>query len=233
MLKSKKLIISDVTEQHSSDKKIDQNDNNPLEELKKENKLLMEKLEQLLSLQTKKEATTIVELLEDEPIDEFNDIKINQDDYIKVVSLCDNPLYLSSLGFGKGKQWSFEKFGDTKRIVYSDVVAILENYQRFLKKGYFYIADKRVIRRHGLDDLYATILSKEKIKKILDCNDDTSVELFSNANEEQRPMILRMIVSRIARGENMDLNIVDKISRIAKVNIVEQAKEMKEISELR
>lgn len=233
MLKSKKLSTSGTIDKSLPDKK--ENQSNQLEELSKENKFLKEKIDQLLSLQAKKEATAIVELLKDdeEVMDEFNEIKISQDDYIKIVSLCDNPLYMSSLGFGKGKQWSWEKFGDTKRIVYSDVVAIMENYQRFLKKGYFYIADKRVIRRHGLDDLYATILSKEKIQKILGCNDDTSVELFSNANEEQRPMILRMIVSKIARGENMDLNIVDKISRIAKVNIVEQAKEMKEISELR
>jgi hypothetical protein len=226
MLKSKKLSTSDTTDKSLSDKKY--------EEMLKENQFLKEKIDQLLSMQSQKETTKIIELLQDEePLDEFNEIKINQDDYIKVVSLCDNPLYMSSLGFGKGKQWTWEKFGDTKRIVYSDVVAIMENYQRFLKKGYFYIADKRVIRRHGLDDLYESILSKEKIQKILNCNDDTSVELFSNASEEQRPMILRMIVSKIARGENMDLNIVDKISRIAKVNIVEQAKEMKEISELR
>lgn len=228
-MKPKKLIMSDVVEPVLSQ-------DEEIKFLKEQNQLLMEKLEKLLDIATPKNVQSQPVVIEDKQEiikDDFNREEIKNDDYIKVISLCDSSMSVSTLGYGKGKQFRFKEFGDTKRIVYNELVSILEYYPHFIKDGRLYIADPRVIRRHGLDDIYTTIIGKEKIQKVLDCNDEQSVLLFEKANEQQRAIIVEMLVTKIANGKDLDLNIVDKISRIAKVDITKKANEMKELSAIK
>ena len=163
--------------------------------------------------------------------DIFDEIKIPQDDYIKVVSLCLTRLNLSTLGMGKGKIFTFKEFGETKRILYSDLVEIIEHQDRFLKDGLFYIDDSRVIRRHGLDEVYEKILTKETIEKIMK-NSQNAVSLFNSANDKQKETIARMFIDRLIKGEDVDLNLIDAITRLSNIKIVEIADEAKSYLEL-
>jgi len=158
--------------------------------------------------------------------DIFDEIKIPQDDYIKVVSLCLTRLNLSTLGMGKGKIFTFKEFGETKRILYSDLVEIIEHQDRFLKDGLFYIDDSRVIRRHGLDEVYSSILTKETIEKIMK-NSQNAVSLFNSANDKQKETIARMFIDKLIKGEDVDLNLIDAITRLSNIKIVEIADEAK------
>lgn len=153
--------------------------------------------------------------------------KINQDDYIKVVSLCPMALNLSTLGMGKGKVFKFEKFGDVKRILYSDLVNIMEVHSNFLNDGFFYIMEKRIIDKHGLNESYENILSKETIEEIISGKKDNVVDLFKSANLKQQEFICDIIIEKIQNGQDFDLNLADRISRIAKINIIEKAEEGK------
>lgn len=162
-------------------------------------------------------------LISNDEADEYDEIKINQDDYIKIVSLCPFQLNLSTMGGGKGKVYTFNSFGSSKRILYSDLVDILENYNHFLNDGLFFIADKRVIRRHGLDDLYSTLLSKEMIEKILDGTQTSdAVSVIKSTSKTQQKMIAQMFIDRRLTGQEVDLNLWDKIERATGINMQEQ-----------
>lgn len=200
--------------------------NNETDRLRQEVNQLKSMLDALLA--EKKQNESVV----DDQYDNFDSIKILQEEYIKVMSLCPMELNLSTEGMGKGKRFKFDKFGDIKRILYSDLVDIMESNSHFLNYGFFYILDKRVIRKHGLDDAYEKLLTKEKIEKVISFNEKDAVDLFNSANKNQKDIMIDMIIEKIKNSENVDLNIIDKISRIAGVNLYEKGQEAKEFSEL-
>jgi hypothetical protein len=157
---------------------------------------------------------------------------VRPDEYINIMSLLDIRLTLSTLGYGKGKTFKFENFGQTKRIPYSDLVQIIENHKNFLEWGYFYILDERVVRVNGLEDIYKNILTKEKIEQVLDGKGDV-VSIYKSANQNQKEIINSIIIERLTKNPNsMDLNLVDKISRIGDINLLEKSQEAVEFAKI-
>jgi hypothetical protein len=189
----------------------------------------IEKLKaQLAQLENKPKET----IEADNTYENFSNVKIAQDDYIDVVSLLNYPLNLSTGENGSGNTKKFTKFGEKKSILYSELVQILETHSNFLEAGYFYIMDPRVIRRHGLDETYSKILTKDKIEKILSSNSEESVALYKSANEKQQEFIVQLIIGKLIENpEAVDLNIVDKISRISKININEKVENARVLAE--
>jgi hypothetical protein len=146
--------------------------------------------------------------------DETNEIKISSDDYIKVMSLYPGILYLTKEPKGKGIPFIFRKFGEVKRILYRDLVNIMEVNPRFLDEGFYVILNNKVIRKHGLDDAYSKLLTKEKIDQILAGENQTdAVNFFKAANDSQKQNICNLIMQKLVNDEFIDLNLLDRISR--------------------
>lgn len=158
---------------------------------------------------------------------EVEEVSLKPDDYIKVMSLVNYTLNLSTLGFGKGKIFKFSRFGEMKRILYSDLVDIMESQRKFMESGLFYILDKRVIRHHGLDDIYAKLLDKNKIEEILSGSMENAISLYESANSQQREIINDMFIAKIRDNETVDLNTIAAISRVGKVDLAAKAEEAK------
>lgn len=160
---------------------------------------------------------------------EDEDLSISQTDYVKVVSLLPYRLNLCTREKGQGRVYRFDKFGQVKRIIYSDLADIIEVNRGFLESGYFIILSPKVIRLHGLDDISASILTKEKIEQVVDGMDD-KLALYSSANKEQQELIVELFINKlVSNPESVDLNMVDKLSRLSGVNISEKAQDAKAI----
>lgn len=150
--------------------------------------------------------------------------KIPLDDLIKVVSLLDYPLVLLDGGNGNSK-YKFTKFGESKLIIYQDVLRIMEEKRSFMEKGFFVIMDERVINRHGLQELLRKVLTKESILKILEGSDE-ALSLYNVASDSQKQNIIGMITRKlIDNPDSIDLNVVSKISRASGVDIIANADE--------
>jgi len=160
-----------------------------------------------------------------------DDEMIRLDSYIEVMSLFPGTLSLSTESLGKGKKFTFRKFGEVKRMLYNDFASVIEHYSRFLEEGYFYILNERVIRKHGLNDIYERILTKEQIEKIIQCDPKVAIKFYEQATSSQREFVNGMLVNEIKNG-NPDLNIVSKISKLADVDLVKIAKDSKELEEI-
>jgi hypothetical protein len=157
-------------------------------------------------------------------------VAIRLDEYIEIMSLFPGKLNLSTEKLGRGRSFSFSRFGEVKRILYNDLASILENYHSFMEQGYFYILSERVIRKHGLDDTYEKLLNKEMMLKVISCDPKNAVKLYENATPAQKEVINGMIVSELKTGaETMDLNIVAKISKIADKDLIKLAEEAKQL----
>ena len=185
-----------------------------------------EKIAQLEAELAALKAGKVEEKTVEEPKEKEEDTReIRPDEYINVMSLLPWHLNLSTRERGTGMTYKFESFGQIKRIIYSDLVSIFEIHPAFLEGGAFYIMSPRVVRHHGLDDLYKTLLTKDMIKKILEGeNSESCVELFKKANKFQQDVIVSFMIDMLVENpDSLDLNIVDKISRLSNVKILERA----------
>ena len=158
-----------------------------------------------------------------------DDFDISLNSYILVKSLVPYKLNLSTEKGGKGRAFSFSKFGETKRVLYNDLASIFENYRSFMEEGLFYIMDERVIRKHGLDDIYDHLLDEENILKVVNCASNAA-KLYEGATKFQRETIDGMIITELNLGNpNMDLNIISKISKIANKDLIAEAESKKQL----
>lgn len=164
-----------------------------------------------------------------EDVGDDESYKVEQTDYIKVESLLPWRLNLCTREKGQGKIYKFDRFGQVKKIIYADLVDILEVNAGFLEEGAFIILDPRVVRIHGLDEIYSKILTKEKIEKILEGSEE-ALSLYSTTNKRQQEIIVDLIVEKLIKDpSSLDLNMIDKLSRLSGVNISEKAENSRKL----
>jgi hypothetical protein len=100
----------------------------------------------------------------------------------------------------------------------------------FLERGCYYIADKKVIRKHGLEDLYATLLTKQVIEDMVSksMSDEDMTTLYKSANPTQQGVIVDLIVHKLMIENNtIDLNMVANISKISGIDLLKLVEDNK------
>lgn len=150
---------------------------------------------------------------------------IRADKSIKVMSLTSNQLNLSTMGGGKGKPFVYKQYGDVKNIIYSDLAEILHHYQKFAEQGAFYIFDVEVIKRHGLEDVYNTILDKKAIDSFLEKDADEIKAIYKELPQIQQETIAQIVIKKIVNGEDISTNKVNAIKEIYGQDIFAMADE--------
>ncbi len=193
-------------------------------------KLISDLQNQINELKKNTETKTIIEgSYTDDENEELDNVAVRTDKYVKVMSLCPYPLNLSTEGFGRGRIFYFKEFGEVKRIMYRYLVDIINSHRNFLEKGYFYILNRAVIHEQALEETYSKILTKESIETILNGkNNDITISLFKSANEGQKELICQLLIDRRLVGEDIDLNMWDKINRIVNGALEDKYKIAKE-----
>jgi len=173
------------------------------------------------NLVTKKDSDDDIE--ENYVYEEEEEVPLNS--YIKVMSLIPYELNISTERHGKGRIFTFRGYGKTKRIIYQELEKIIEENRHFLERGFFIILDKRVVRKHGLDDAYKNIMNKEKMDMILlgfqggDVKENDILTFAKSAPKEQQKILATMIIDKRINGETIDLNLFDKLGRIMNMDL--------------
>lgn len=197
----------------------------------KENRDLKKKLDALekMVLQIQKSNISVIN-------QNTEDIPLNKQ--VKVMSLCNNKLNLCTEDRGQGHRYSFERFGEIKKISYGDLLAINQRQRNFLEAGYYIILDDRIVEEEALAETYLHVLNKEKIEQILESKEG-SLNLFQTANTKQQKIIVDMIVQKMTSGEYVDFNLINNIDRIYGqenpnyITIAERVRVNKEINDQR
>lgn len=176
----------------------------------------------------KEKAKIIEQSIPDDDYEE-EEIDINPQKYVTVISLYSGQLNLSTLPGGKGKNFTFNGFGESKKIMYQNLVDVMEALPRFLNDGYYYIADKKVQRRHGLDELYSKLLTKQMIENIFTdkMTDEEAGIMYKSASKQQQSAIIDLIVRKLVSQGVVDMNMVSTISRISGIDIAKKVEEDK------
>jgi len=142
------------------------------------------------------------------------------------MSLTNNLLNLTTEGKGKGKNYPFSKFGQTKNIIYSDLIGIIDNNEKFTNNGKYYILNKDVVRNNQLEEIYDNLLTKSVMNNIMKLDEKQIYDIFQNAIASQRDTIVSLLVNRIRNKETLDLNKLDIISKLYGKNIIEIAEKI-------
>jgi hypothetical protein len=181
------------------------------------------------------DVTNVKELVAYAYVKSRSEIMLNAD----VVSLSPMPLTLSAKIPGETISYTWENFGDIKSISYRNLKILINNYRErsilytdFIKEGYVYIKSKTIVENLGLEETYKNLLTKEEMETVIECNEETSLCLFSKAPKSQQLNMVNIIVNRLCNGERYFSVILHQMSMIVGVNIIEMVNEGKRLLEL-
>lgn len=184
--------------------------NSEFEELKKQMVTMMAQMQKLTqeNTQLKAKATSNSQI-------ETNDIDIDADTTIPVVSLTTGTLVVSTLGNGLGTVYRFENFGEIQDIPFSDLKDIVKNKPNFAREGAYYIDDKNAVKKLRLERQYQNILNEDDIKRFFKSTADNAVKIYNNMTPMQKHQIVSLIEDKIQKKENVDANILVSIGKLA------------------
>lgn len=128
---------------------------------------------------------------------------------IKIINLTRGEMYLRGSRIHK-----FDKQFDSRVFTESEVRQIYANMPKTLADGWVYIADKDMVAELELTDAYSTLLDEKTLKMLLEKNPKEVIEIYKNANDFQKNIIVGMIEEAKMHGHYVDANIVIEIGRL-------------------
>ena len=181
-------------------------DNNELEQVKKEKDELAKMLKmmqaQMESLQNQFNAQN----------SDNNNIVVTQSDNItrtvKVISLVPNTYNLTTQPKGRGKLYTFNKFGDSLNIRFTDMQDILNIYGQQFESGMAILTNKKDYDDLAIGYLWDSVISKDKLDRLLELKDKESIDAILNMDKDTQERIARIIAQKIFDGVNYNYNVI-------------------------
>ena len=90
---------------------------------------------------------------------------------------------------------------------------ILNNMPETIQAGLVYIPDRAFIEENELSDYYVNLIDDKTLKSLLMQKPEYVMEIYDNACNEQKKIILDMVVDKKLNGEDVDANIVAQLSK--------------------
>ena len=126
---------------------------------------------------------------------------------------------------------NFDKYGDIKPVLYSELMNIVNNNRRFAEEGAFYIMDDASVKYLGLSRYYDNILSYDEIESLESYSDDELRNIVTKISDFQKDVVSLVFANRIYNDEQVDRNKIEVISKACEIDIAKRAKEMKQIAD--
>lgn len=112
------------------------------------------------------------------------------------------------------KQFGFKMLGE------AEARLVVNNMPNAIADGYIYIANKAFVHECELDDLYANMLDDAQLKALLNENANDVCEVYKNASEGQKRIILDMVSDKRLNGQPVDANILVELGKLSGVDFM-------------
>lgn len=126
---------------------------------------------------------------------------------------------------------NFDKYGDIKPVLYSELMSIVNNNRLFAEEGTFYIMDDASVKYLGLSRYYENMLSYDEIESLESYSDDELRTMIPKISDYQKDVISLVYATKIYNDEPVDRNKIEVISKACEIDITKRAREMKEIAD--
>lgn len=97
---------------------------------------------------------------------------------------------------------------------------IVLNMPKTFAEGNVYIADANFVEENDLSYAYKNILSDTQLKNLLNREPNYVVEVYKNASESQKEIIIRMIEDKKISGQFVDANILVELGKLCGKDLV-------------
>lgn len=109
----------------------------------------------------------------------------------------------------------FDKQFDMQGIPENEARQIIQNMPKSTRDGSFYIADNQFVQENELSAIYETILNVDQMKNLLSKDSKYVLDVYMNASEGQKKIILDMIVDKRLNGQPVDANILIELGKLS------------------
>lgn len=111
------------------------------------------------------------------------------------------------------KSWKFTTFGQIQSIPYGELVAIKNNFPRYLKQGWFVILDKQIQDEFGLTKMYQNILTPDNIDSVFKKPIEELTVLVNNLPEGMKNTFINK-AQQLYDTKNLDsMKVIDLIEQ--------------------
>ncbi len=110
--------------------------------------------------------------------------------------------------------YHLDKQFDSRIVSESEARVIVNNMPRSITSGLLYIADADFVKECELDYVYESLLDDNTLRDLLNSKAADVCEVYRNAGDEQKAIIVDMIEGKRLNGEPIDANILVEISKL-------------------
>lgn len=144
---------------------------------------------------------------------------------IKFVNLFRGTVVLQGSQF-----WEIEGQYNTRVFSEKEARLIVANMGNFIASGAVYIDDAEFVADMDLDAIYATLLSDQDLKALLEHDASYVISTYKSVNDTQKNIIVDTVIDMRANGKFVDNNILVELGKLSGKNLldVEQAEDEKE-----
>ena len=112
------------------------------------------------------------------------------------------------------------QFG-TKSVQESEARVIVANMPNTIAEGYVYIPDNEFLESCNMGGVYDGMLNDEQMKMLLNQDANYVCDVFENATDSQKRIIIDMVSDRQLNGNPVDANILVRLGKLAGVDFLD------------
>ena len=116
--------------------------------------------------------------------------------------------------------WKIEGQFNSRSIMESEAETILSNMNNAVRNGIVYIADAQFVADHNLEAVYAHLITDAQLKELLSMNAKHVVDVYKNANDSQKQILIDMITEKKLNGAEVDANILIELGKLCHKDLI-------------
>ena len=116
--------------------------------------------------------------------------------------------------------WKIKGQFNSRSIMESEAETILSNMNNAVRNGIVYIADAQFVADHNLEAVYAHLITDAQLKELLSMNAKHVVDVYKNANDSQKQIIIDMITEKKLNGAEVDANILIELGKLCHKDLI-------------
>ena len=112
------------------------------------------------------------------------------------------------------KQFDFQVFSE------SEARVIVNNMPNSIANGQLYIADHDFIEACELDYIYENLIDDKTLKDLLNRNSEDVCEIYKNASDFQKKIIVDMVTEKQINEEKIDANVLVDLGKLCGIDFM-------------
>ena len=112
------------------------------------------------------------------------------------------------------------QFG-TRSVQESEARVIVANMPNTIANGYVYIPDNEFLESCNMGGVYDGMLNDEQMKPLLNQDANYVCDVFENATDSQKRIIIDMVSDRQLNGKPVDANILVRLGKLTGVDFLD------------